>query len=83
MLNVSCTYCRAPINLSDAELAEIVQKAGNKKSGSAPVTCPNCRRGNKVPMQRIVQAYRLAGSPPPPAAPAPEAPPAEPAGEAG
>lgn len=82
MLHVSCTYCRAPINLSDGELAEIVQTAGGKKSGSAPVTCPSCRRGNKVPMQRIVQAYRLAGSPPPPEPPAVEAPLAEPASSA-
>ena len=82
MLHVSCTYCRAPINLSDGELAEIVQKAGGKKSGSAPVTCPNCRRGNKVPMQRIVQAYRQAGSPPPPESPSVEAQVAEPASDA-
>jgi hypothetical protein len=78
MLNISCTYCRAPINLSDGDLAEAVHAAGDKRPKSAPFTCPSCRRINKVPFDRVRQAYRLAGSPPPPqeAAPAVEGEPA-------
>ena len=63
MLNITCTFCRAPINLSDGDLALIMQKVGSQRPKSVPVTCPTCRRGNKVPMQRLQQAYRLAGSP--------------------
>lgn len=70
MLNITCTYCRAPINLNDGDLALIVQamgvtgrQAGGKGPKSAPVPCPTCRRVNKVPVQRLQQAYRLAGSP--------------------
>lgn len=73
MLNISCTYCRAPINLSDGDLAEAVHTAGGKRPKSAPVTCPSCRRINKVPFDRVRQAYRLAGSPPLPEEPAPAA----------
>jgi hypothetical protein len=69
MLNLSCTYCRAPINLGDGDLARIVTEAGGKPGKSAPVTCPTCRRTNKVPMQRLQLAYRQAGSPPAEAAP--------------
>ncbi len=65
MLNLSCTYCRAPINLSDGDLARAVHEAEGKRPKSTPVTCPNCRRTNKVPFDRVRQAYRLAGSPPP------------------
>ncbi len=85
MLNITCTYCRAPINLNDGELALIMQEldntgrqAGGKRPKSAPVPCPTCRRINKVPAQRLQQAYRLAGSPPAPtpvpaeSSPAPE-----------
>jgi hypothetical protein len=64
MVNLSCTYCRAPINLGDGDLARIMQEAGSKRAKSAPVTCPTCRRTNKVPMQRLQLAYRQAGSPP-------------------
>lgn len=64
MLNISCTYCRAPINLSDGDLARAVQAAGDKRPKTAPVTCPSCRRTNKVPFDRIQRAYRMAGSPP-------------------
>ncbi|MEZ4767630.1 MAG: hypothetical protein R2844_04315 [Caldilineales bacterium] len=66
MLNISCTYCRSPINISDGELAIIMQEAGGTRPKSAPVTCPNCRKTNKVPFKRLAQAYKLAGSPPPP-----------------
>lgn len=70
MLNVTCTFCRAPINLSDGELALIVAEVERDDQGKKPkshlITCYSCRRGNKVPWQRIEQAYRLAGSPPPP-----------------
>ena len=72
MLNITCTFCRAPINLNDDELALIMQEVGDKPPKSYLVTCPACRRGNKLPMRRIQQAYRLAGSPP-----APELPPLE------
>ena len=65
MLNISCTYCRSPINISDGELAMIMQAAGGKRPKSAPVSCPNCRKTNKVPFQRLAQAYKMAGSPPP------------------
>ena len=64
MLNISCTYCRSPINVSDGELAMIMQAAGGKRPKSAPVSCPNCRKTNKVPFQRLAQAYKMAGSPP-------------------
>lgn len=63
MLNISCTYCRSPINVSDGELAMIIQAAGGKRPKSAPVSCPNCRKTNKVPFQRLAQAYKMAGSP--------------------
>lgn len=66
MLNISCTYCRSPINVSDGELAMIMQAAEGKRPKSAPVSCPNCRKTNKVPFQRLAQAYKMAGSPPPP-----------------
>ncbi len=66
MLNISCTYCRSPINVSDGELAMIIQAAGGKRPKSAPVSCPNCRKTNKVPFKRLDQAYKMAGSPPPP-----------------
>lgn len=66
MLNITCTYCRAPINLNDADLALIMQEVGNKRPKSVVVPCPACRRANKVPTQRLQQAYRLAGSPPVP-----------------
>lgn len=66
MLNISCTYCRSPINVNDGELAMIIQAAGGKRPKSAPVNCPNCRKTNKVPFQRLAQAYKMAGSPPPP-----------------
>lgn len=72
MLNITCTFCRAPINLSDGDLAMIMQKVGSQRPKSAPVTCPTCRRSNKVPMQRLQQAYRLAGSPETPQVPAQE-----------
>jgi len=71
MLNLTCTYCRAPINLSDGELARIMQEAGDKHGKSAPVTCASCRRTNKIPMQRLQLAYRQAGSPPAEASPSP------------
>lgn len=64
MINLSCTYCRAPINLGDGDLARIMQETAGKKVKSAPITCPACRRTNKVPMQRLQVAYRQAGSPP-------------------
>lgn len=63
MLNITCTFCRAPINLNDDELALIMQEIGDQKRKSYMVTCYTCRRGNKVPVQRISQAWRLAGSP--------------------
>ncbi len=66
MLNITCTFCRAPINLSDADLALVMQEIGDKRPKSVPIPCPNCRRANKVPWQRLQQAYRQAGSPPPP-----------------
>lgn len=66
MLNISCTYCRSPINVGDGELAMIMQAAEGKRPKSAPVSCPNCRKTNKVPFQRLAQAYKMAGSPPPP-----------------
>lgn len=66
MLNISCTYCRAPINLSDGDLAQAIHGAESKRPKSTPVTCPSCRRTNKVPFDRVRQAYRMAGSPPPP-----------------
>ena len=66
MLNISCTYCRSPINIGDSELAMIMQAAGGKRPKSAPVTCPYCRKTNKVPFQRLAQAYKMAGSPLPP-----------------
>ena len=66
MLNISCTYCRSPINVGDGELALIIQAAEGKHPKSAPVTCPNCRKTNKVPFKRLEQAYKLAGSPLPP-----------------
>ncbi len=73
MLNISCTYCRAPINLSDGDLAQAVHEAGDKRPKTTHVTCPSCRRTNKVPFDRVRQAYRMAGSPPPPEeAPVPE-----------
>ena len=65
MLNISCTYCRSPINVSDGELAIIMQEVGDKRPKSAPVSCPNCRKTNKVPFKRLAQAYKMAGSPPP------------------
>jgi uncharacterized Zn finger protein (UPF0148 family) len=65
MLNISCTYCRAPINLSDGDLAQAVHEAGDKRPKTTHVTCPSCRRTNKVPFDRVRQAYRMAGSPPP------------------
>jgi|GEM_PF-1415233 len=64
MLNISCTYCRAPINLSDGDLAQAVHEAGDKRPKTTHVTCPSCRRTNKVPFDRVRQAYRMAGSPP-------------------
>lgn len=64
MLHVSCTYCHAPINLSDGDLARAIHEASDKRPKSAPVTCPNCRRINKVPFDRVERAYRLAGNPP-------------------
>lgn len=64
MLNISCTYCRAPINLSDGDLARAVQEAEGKRPKTTSVTCPSCRRTNKVPFDRVRQAYRMAGSPP-------------------
>ena len=64
MLNISCTYCRAPISVSDAELAEIVQGVGSKSAKSVPIVCHSCRRANKVARKRVEQAYRQAGSPP-------------------
>ncbi len=72
MLNISCTYCRSPITVSDGELARIMQEAGGKRPKSAPVSCPNCRKSNKVPFQRLAQAYKLAGSPAAPAAEQPD-----------
>ena len=69
MLNLTCTYCRAPINLSDGDLARMLQEAGDKHGKSAPVTCASCRRTNKIPMQRLQLAYRQAGSPPAEVAP--------------
>jgi hypothetical protein len=72
MINLSCTYCRAPINLGDGDLARIMQETAGKKVKSAPVTCPTCRHTNKVPMQRLQLAYRQAGSPQVEAAPAKE-----------
>lgn len=70
MLNITCTYCRAPINLNDGDLALIMQEGGSignhpggKRPKSVVVSCPACRRANKVPTQRLQQAYRLAGSP--------------------
>lgn len=72
MLNLTCTFCRAPINLSDGDLALIMAEVGDQRPKSHPVPCPNCRRTNKVPMKRIQQAYRLAGSPPLPEIPVPE-----------
>ncbi len=71
MLNISCTYCRAPINLSDGDLAQAVHEAGDKRPKTTHVTCPSCRRTNKVPFDRVRQAYRMAGSPPPPEEEAP------------
>ena len=72
MLNISCTYCRAPINLSDGDLAQAVHEAGGKRPKTTSVTCPSCRRTNKVPFDRVQRAYRMAGSPalPPEEAPA-------------
>jgi uncharacterized Zn finger protein (UPF0148 family) len=74
MLNISCTYCRAPINLSDGDLARAVQEAKGKRPKTTPVTCPSCRRTNKVPLDRVQRAWRMAGSQPAPeeAAPAME-----------
>ena len=66
MLNISCTYCRAPIAVSDAELAQIMQDAGKKPPKSVPIVCNTCRRANKLATKRVEQAYRLAGSPPAP-----------------
>lgn len=66
MLNITCTFCRAPINLSDGDLALLMQEVSAKRPKSVPVPCPACRRANKVPTQRLQQAYRLAGSPPVP-----------------
>lgn len=63
MLHITCTFCRAPINLSDGDLALIMQEAGDQRRKSYLVTCPSCRRGNKVPMRRIRQAWQLAGRP--------------------
>lgn len=63
MLNISCTYCRSPINVSDGELAMIMHEAGGKHPKSAPVSCPSCRKTNKVPFRRLSLAYKLAGSP--------------------
>lgn len=74
MLNITCTYCRAPINLNDGDLALIMQEVGDKRPKSVVVPCPACRRANKVPTQRLQQAYRLAGSPPLPEAAPAEAP---------
>ena len=71
MVNLSCTYCRAPINLSDGDLAQIIQTVDGKRAKSAPVPCPVCRKINKMPFDRLERAWRLAGSPtPPPIAPA-------------
>ena len=67
MLNLSCTYCRAPINLSDGDLARAMQAVEGKRPKSIPVPCPNCRRINKAPYDRLARVYRLAGSPPAPA----------------
>jgi hypothetical protein len=72
MLNLTCTFCRAPINLNDGDLALIMAEVGDQRPKSYPVPCPSCRRTNKVPMKRIQQAYRLAGSPPLPEIPAPQ-----------
>lgn len=77
MLNITCTFCRAPINLSDGDLALLMQKVGAKGPKSVAVPCPTCRRTNKVPTQRLRQAYRLAGSPATPEAAPVEAPAAE------
>lgn len=66
MLNLSCTYCRAPINLSDGDLARAMQTVEGKRPKSIPVLCPSCRRTNKAPYDRLARAYRLAGSPPAP-----------------
>lgn len=74
MLNITCTFCRAPINLSDGELALIMEDVGDQRPKSYLVTCNSCRRGNKVPMKRIRQAYQLAGSPHPPEVPEAEEP---------
>ncbi|MEA3335225.1 MAG: hypothetical protein U9R25_04900 [Chloroflexota bacterium] len=72
MLSITCTFCRAPINLNDGELALIMQEVEEKKPKSYLITCWTCRKGNKVPMKRIEQAYVLAGSPPVPETPAEE-----------
>ena len=66
MLNITCTFCRSPINISDGELALIMQEVGDQKRKSYLINCSRCRRGNKVPVRRIQQAWRLAGSPSPP-----------------
>lgn len=63
MLNISCTYCRAPINLSDGDLAQLMQDASGKRPKSVPVPCPVCRKMNRVPFDRVQRFYRLAGSP--------------------
>ena len=78
MLNITCTVCRSPINLSDGDLALIMDEVGDKPPKSYLVNCPRCRRGNKLPMRRIEQAYRLAGSPPVPVPSPVEPPPEEP-----
>ena len=65
MLSVTCTFCRAPINLNDGDLAQIREEIGDSRPKSYLVTCPNCRRGNKLPMDRLRRAYDLAGRPQP------------------
>ncbi|MER2600540.1 MAG: hypothetical protein ABTQ73_13565 [Caldilineales bacterium] len=69
MLNFSCTYCRAPINLSEGDLAQIMQTLGGKRPKSVPVPCPACRKSNKMPLERIRRAWQMAGSPSAPVAP--------------
>lgn len=65
MLNISCTYCRAPINLSDGDLAQAVHEAGDKRPKTTHVTCPSYAAATRYPSNRVRQAYRMAvGSPP-------------------
>lgn len=81
MLNVSCTYCRAPINMSDGDLARALHEAGDKRPKTVAVTCHSCRRTNKIPFDRVQRAFRMAGSPPLPEEEKPAAE-AEPSAEA-